>query len=452
MKKTDDQIDFNFSRPIDVQINLEVEFINFVLKEINYEKEKNLIFDKHLKFLILELFYCWLESNNQMLSVSMSKRGYLSNSRYNPNKISSYTIRVINFLKKENYIQFYPGFFDSIRKKSRLSRIKATNKLVNLFKNIKLPTKIKINHPSREYVIKTDGRKKIEYSDDFETQEVKEIIFNYNELISKTIIDIPLLEEQFINRHDNKKIIISKTASNANYMFQGTPFKKFKIEGCWWNRIDVEFLAIYAKFFIVNDSPTVFFDLSEKFNIFLKKKIGIENIFKKKDLEIFGRSQICYLIVKAVNSKNFESFFRSVLTEKKKYFKNEGLPTKEIKKRLQVFIENNQFISNYFFRSYRLNWDEYLMEVFYNLLKKCVPANIPVFLIKDKIYSSKTFSEIVKSNLDQILKLTLSEKKNEIGFTDCASYNFKSKGFFSRMFKSNNSSSRRYIERVKTYK
>ena len=33
MKKTDDQIDFNFSRPIDVQINLEVEFINFVLKD-----------------------------------------------------------------------------------------------------------------------------------------------------------------------------------------------------------------------------------------------------------------------------------------------------------------------------------------------------------------------------------------------------------------------------------
>ena len=54
------------------------------------------------------------------------------------------------------------------------------------------------------------------------------------------------------------------------------------------------------------------------------------------------------------------------------------------------------------------------MEVFYNLLKKCVPANIPVYLIKDKIYSSKTFSEIVKSNLDQILKLTLSEKKMKL--------------------------------------
>ena len=36
-------------------------------------------------------------------------------------------------------------------------------------------------------MIKTDGRKKIEYSDDFETQEVKEIIFNYNELISRQL-------------------------------------------------------------------------------------------------------------------------------------------------------------------------------------------------------------------------------------------------------------------------
>ena len=64
-------------------------------------------------------------------------------------------------------------------------------------------------------MIKTEGRKKIEYSDDFETQDVKEIIYNYNEIISKTIIDIPLLEQSFINRYDKKKIVISKTASQS---------------------------------------------------------------------------------------------------------------------------------------------------------------------------------------------------------------------------------------------
>ena len=75
--------------------------------EIKTDKKNNSIFYKHLKLVILELYYCWHESKNQMLAVSMSKRGYLSRSRYNPNKISSYIIKVVHFLKKEEYIKTY---------------------------------------------------------------------------------------------------------------------------------------------------------------------------------------------------------------------------------------------------------------------------------------------------------------------------------------------------------
>ena len=113
-----------------------------ILNEINFEKK--LLFNRHLKLLILELFYCWSESTNQMLTVSMSKRGYLSNSRYNPNKISSYLIKAVNFLRNEKLIEFYPGFFDSIRKKSRLSRIRASDNLIKLFNKIKLPKKLRL--------------------------------------------------------------------------------------------------------------------------------------------------------------------------------------------------------------------------------------------------------------------------------------------------------------------
>ena len=69
-----------------------------------------------------------------MLAVSMSKRGYLSKSRYNPNKISSYIIKVVHFLKKEEYIEFFPGFYDSKTNVSRLSRIKASKKLSDFLK------------------------------------------------------------------------------------------------------------------------------------------------------------------------------------------------------------------------------------------------------------------------------------------------------------------------------
>ena len=75
MKKTDDQIDFNFSRVLDIQKNLDVNFLDAVLAAIKTDKKNNSIFYKHLKLVILELYYCWYESKNQMLAVSMSKRG-----------------------------------------------------------------------------------------------------------------------------------------------------------------------------------------------------------------------------------------------------------------------------------------------------------------------------------------------------------------------------------------
>ena len=88
-----------------------------LLENIVSLKGKNILLEKHLKLLLLELFYCWHESSEQFLSLSMSKRGYNSKSRYNPNNISSYTINAVNFLKKIKLIDFFPGFFDRTTKK-----------------------------------------------------------------------------------------------------------------------------------------------------------------------------------------------------------------------------------------------------------------------------------------------------------------------------------------------
>ena len=94
------QLDFNFCRPLDFQKNLNINFSkNFSELEVFNNKDKPDLIYKHLKFLIIELFSCWSESNEQFLSVSMSKRGYKAKSRYNPNMISSVSIDAINYLK-----------------------------------------------------------------------------------------------------------------------------------------------------------------------------------------------------------------------------------------------------------------------------------------------------------------------------------------------------------------
>ena len=98
MKNNTDQLDFDFSRPIDFQRNIDLGIIDKCVESIE-NLDSNNLFIKHLRLLILELYFCWAESDLQFLTVSMSKRGYNSKSRYNPNKISSYLIRTINFLK-----------------------------------------------------------------------------------------------------------------------------------------------------------------------------------------------------------------------------------------------------------------------------------------------------------------------------------------------------------------
>ena len=111
------QLDYNFSRKLDFQRNLNL-FKEKNLSDLGLNNiKKNL--QKHLQFLMIDMYSSWRESKDQMLSVSMSKRGYKAKSRYNPNGISAITIEAVNILKKEKLINFFPGFFDSKRKVSK---------------------------------------------------------------------------------------------------------------------------------------------------------------------------------------------------------------------------------------------------------------------------------------------------------------------------------------------
>ena len=138
MKNKDIQIDFNFSRPLDLQkrIDLSLDLIPSALKVKNFDS----LTTKHVIFLITELYCCWIESDKQFLVVSMSKRGYKANSRYNINSISSKLIDSIKYLRNKELIDYYPGFYDFKKKISRLTRIKASPKLIEHFKNLNVNT------------------------------------------------------------------------------------------------------------------------------------------------------------------------------------------------------------------------------------------------------------------------------------------------------------------------
>ena len=451
MNNVNDQIDFNFSRPLDIQKNLNLKKAESLYENSISLKKKNILLEKHLKLLLIELFYCWHESSEQFLSLSMSKRGYNSKSRYNPNNISSYTINAVNFLKKNKLIDFFPGFFDRKTKKSRLTRIRASEELRDYFKESLQFVDKKINHPKREFVIIRDQlNNKVEYKDNFKTHEIRETLVEYNNLLSVSVIDVPTYENKFFVRCDKRKIPISETGSQANILFKKDSHNVEKFEGCWWNNFDISLSNIYKNKLLINNNPTSYIDLNDFFENYLLKQLNIKEIQLKR-LNVpddFSYNQKCKIISKGLKLKNYESLIKSLCLEKGNFFVNKNVHTSDIKKMINFFLKKNHEISSYFFKGNRINWESFVTNIFLMLLKETVPPKIPVFLIQEKIYFPTNFQQNILKTLDDVLEKELGSSKKILKSHSCDSYNFERRPFFSNIFSRKIKFSNRYLNRI----
>ena len=95
---------------------------------------------------------------------------------------------------------------------------------------------------------------KVEYKDNFKTHEIREILVEYNNLLSVSVIDVPTYENKFFVRSDKRKIAISETGSQANILFKKDSDNVEKFEGCWWNKIDISLTKIYQNKFLINNN------------------------------------------------------------------------------------------------------------------------------------------------------------------------------------------------------
>ena len=404
---SDDQLDFNFSRQIDLQRNLNLKFLDSFIDDL-FDKNKSKLLIKHLKLLIVELFICYMESEHQFLSVSMSKRGYKLKSRYNPNNISSYLIKAIRILTDAKMIDFHPGFYDSKRKISRLTRIRARGPLLSYFKKIEFSNVQNFNHVNREFILIHSNGKLKEYEDTYETQEKRMVINYYNNLIFKTSFDIPSCDSNFLIRGDNRKIVISKFNS-CNYSFEDFIISKGLLNGCWWNKLDLNLLLKYKNQILINNEKTSHLNLIDFLGDYLSFISNSNVVLQSKSfLKKFSYEQICYLLVKSFRSKNDRAFIKSVLGEKKKinldHYSNE-----EIISVLNYNILQNSKLSQFLFKNFKVNWEVFTSDIFFKLVSKLINVKIPVYLVKDKVFFPSSMESIVLEKIEEILLKNLNK-------------------------------------------
>jgi hypothetical protein len=176
----------------------------------NHKPEKK--FELEIAVLLIDLFKCHLEDDTQYLAFNRDNNYYviqrISGSRkknrltskrtgniYNPCPAGRRLINIVDYLIELEYVDNYPGFRAAAKfKKGRLSRIIATQKLLDLFTKYSIDENSISSKPTEDTAIifKDEDKKPVEYFDDPSIQRIRDLVLSYNDMLDNTFIDINL--------------------------------------------------------------------------------------------------------------------------------------------------------------------------------------------------------------------------------------------------------------------
>ena len=111
------------------------------------------------------------------------------------------------------------GFYKPNSRFNRVTRIWSTKELIKQFKQVKFQPYHIQNHIERESIIlRNSAKKDIKYDDNPDIKRMRSILIEYNQLISRTFIDIPELDEPLIITKD-KYIAVSSNEKFTRRIF-----------------------------------------------------------------------------------------------------------------------------------------------------------------------------------------------------------------------------------------
>ena len=194
--------------------NLRDYLFNFLSDNNDQFVKKNKTKNKaQIKNLIINLFKAFNEDPSKYVAIHLGKPYYTSiRSRYNELHIKTILIAAVHLLAEHKYIELHTGFFDKSSRIGRISRIRASNKLIKLFAKRNLHSHMIQRSKNIELIIMKDAvnKNEIDYEDNDETIKMREDLKKYNELLARTYVDIPMHSERGV------RVKIKKMMKNTN--------------------------------------------------------------------------------------------------------------------------------------------------------------------------------------------------------------------------------------------
>ncbi|OSQ41943.1 hypothetical protein MGEO_20875 [Marivita geojedonensis] len=306
-----------------------------------------------LRVLILDLYVAWKDDPDLCIGVSLSSNAWHAGSRYNALHISKKIIPVIQTLRDAGYLdkdehQFWkPG-----HKLNRTTRIRASEKLQKLFRKAKFDYEDIGRAEGEEVIIlKNDKNKQIEYDDTPATNRMRKDLTAYNDLIAKTFIDIPDLQEPVIEIEnddgDKTKLKIGSQNTKTHRVFSRSSFDAHgRLYGGWWQRANSATRARIT----IDDQPTVEVDFVGLHIAILYAEAGKKLDFDPYSVsrekvtaypESMTRKLIKYLALIAINAKGKSQAYQAFRNGAPVGSFMASITNKKLDKLLDAFLDLN---------------------------------------------------------------------------------------------------------------
>jgi len=217
------QPDYDNSGGLDINLysaDAEVEkAAEFVCEEIGYALDRAVT---HMKVVLLNLYWTNHLCPGRWVGVSLRKTQTIIPFRYNPQQIALFPLtQVLRGLLRQKYIIRQKGFFNRALKTGRCTRIKATDKLIDLLiDRFGFTVDMVGRHPDEETICLKDVKKKPKpYTDRRRTTDMRKFLNAYNTLLQQTYIDVDpvgYIHEKTLRRKSSEYLLQLPRQLNFN--------------------------------------------------------------------------------------------------------------------------------------------------------------------------------------------------------------------------------------------
>lgn len=344
---------------------------------------------KHLKVILTDLFVAHKENAKLFISFSRDKGLYKAAKRFSKIFLSyKYIIFVTDFLFLQGYIELHKGVnYVHFR---RMSRMKATEKLLRLFRKYRNPAGIVLRR-NPPIILRDNKKRDIDFDSD--TLEVKTLIKNTNK-INKTLENHTIglyLDWDVIGELISRGIFSDRTKKYIR-IFNNSSFKQGGRFYCHWTQM---IPSEMRRHITIDGEKTVEIDYS---CLHLSMLYGLEglrppsgDLYQLEGIGLGYRKVIKKAVNIAINAESDISTMQAIREYSLEFERETGLIPPRPKILLNAIKECHFPINKYFCTGYGVYLQFIESSIAENIMLKLAEDNICCLCIHDSFIVSESY-------------------------------------------------------------